>query len=388
MAEKTLNTRIQLKYDTYANWTKNNPTLKAGELAVVVVPASTNAVAQEPALLLKAGDGSTPFNTLNFVSGTAADVYNWAKAAEKPTYQASEIQGLEAYIAGQIEDTDTQYRIQLSGNTVNLQSKAKGQPDTAYATASTITLPSYTLATGATQGTVSFNGADVKVNGLGSAAYTDSGDYATPASVQAVKTDVDAIKEDYLKAADKAALQGNIDKKQDALSFGTTYDPTSNKAATMADIQGAVGGLTGAMHFRGKLDSIPGSNSGYEAGDVILVGTKEHVFDGTTWHELGDEAMYEPKTDAAAKLEEAKQYAQTQAQEKIAALKKEDSPVAGQVVSAVSQENGVITVTRRALSSSDIPDLAPIATSGNVNDLTQSSDDVLVFYCGTASELV
>lgn len=30
-----LNTRIQLKTDTAANWTANNPILKAGELAIV-----------------------------------------------------------------------------------------------------------------------------------------------------------------------------------------------------------------------------------------------------------------------------------------------------------------------------------------------------------------
>ena len=41
MANTTLNTRIQLKYDTYANWTTNNPVLLSGEIAVVVVPASS-----------------------------------------------------------------------------------------------------------------------------------------------------------------------------------------------------------------------------------------------------------------------------------------------------------------------------------------------------------
>lgn len=66
MATKTLKTRIQLKYDTYANWTTNNPTPLAGELCVVVVPAAAGAVAQEPAILFKVGDGTTPFNTLNF----------------------------------------------------------------------------------------------------------------------------------------------------------------------------------------------------------------------------------------------------------------------------------------------------------------------------------
>ena len=34
MATKTFNTRISLKYDTYTNWTTNNPVLLAGEAAV------------------------------------------------------------------------------------------------------------------------------------------------------------------------------------------------------------------------------------------------------------------------------------------------------------------------------------------------------------------
>ena len=32
-----LNTRILLKYDTYANWTANNPVLLAGEVAIATI---------------------------------------------------------------------------------------------------------------------------------------------------------------------------------------------------------------------------------------------------------------------------------------------------------------------------------------------------------------
>ena len=37
--QKTLNTRIKLKYDSYENWSTNNPVLLAGEVALVYVPA-------------------------------------------------------------------------------------------------------------------------------------------------------------------------------------------------------------------------------------------------------------------------------------------------------------------------------------------------------------
>lgn len=42
-------------------------------------------------------------------------------------------------------------------------------------------LPTYALTTGSANGTVAFNGTDVAVKGLGSAAYTEAGAYATAA---------------------------------------------------------------------------------------------------------------------------------------------------------------------------------------------------------------
>lgn len=95
----TLKTRIQLKYDTLANWSKTdvagkggNLVLKAGEVGFVQVP--TGATAEQvipPAVLMKVGDGTTAFKDLPWVSGAAADVYPWAKAATKPSYNYSEI---------------------------------------------------------------------------------------------------------------------------------------------------------------------------------------------------------------------------------------------------------------------------------------------------------
>ena len=128
MAEKVVNTRIQLKYDTYENWTTNNLVLKAGEMAITVVPAETGAVQQEPCVLMKVGDGTSAYNDLQFVSGRAADIYSWAKAASKPSYTASEIEGLDDYISGQIEDTDTQYQLVMdesNDHLLKLQSRPK-----------------------------------------------------------------------------------------------------------------------------------------------------------------------------------------------------------------------------------------------------------------------
>ena len=107
MATKQFNARISLKYDTYANWVDKNPVLLAGEAAVAVVPASTGAVQQEPAVLIKIGDGTKQYNDLPFISGKAADVYTWALQPNKPTYTANEISGLADYISGKVQDTNT-----------------------------------------------------------------------------------------------------------------------------------------------------------------------------------------------------------------------------------------------------------------------------------------
>lgn len=175
--DKILQTRISLKYDTYANWHSKNPTLLEGEVAVVVVPSSdpVGTISNVPTVLFKVGDGAKNFDSLPWVSGPAGDVYAWAKEPNKPSYTANEISGLETFISGQIQDTDTQYKIAISGRTVQLFKRDKGG---AFGTTpdSTFNLPDetiHTLVEGTTNGTVKYDGIDVPVHGLGSAAYQD-----------------------------------------------------------------------------------------------------------------------------------------------------------------------------------------------------------------------
>lgn len=140
MSEKIFLGRMQLKGDSLENWLSANPVLLKNEVAVVTVPAESGAVVQEPAVLFKVGDGTTDFKGLPFVSGKAADVYDWAKAAAKPSYTAEEISGLADYIAGEIEDTDTQYKLEqdeTDGHILKLLSKVKGAAE--WTVAATIT---------------------------------------------------------------------------------------------------------------------------------------------------------------------------------------------------------------------------------------------------------
>ena len=218
MANTTFNARLKLKYDTYSNWTTNNPILLAGEAAVAVVPAAAGAVAQEPAILIKIGDGSKHFNELAFISSKAADVYDWAKASKKPTYAATEISGLSDYISGKVQDTDTQYKIEAdSGNARKFYLYSKPLNGSWGSTpVSTIEIPEtvYTLDTGTANGTVKFNGTDVAVKGLGSAAYTNANAYDAAGSANAALASAKSYadgKDAAIAAAKKAGEDAQAD---------------------------------------------------------------------------------------------------------------------------------------------------------------------------------
>ena len=104
MAEQTLTGRLILDRRTHQEWMQTDPIAKFGELMIVEVPVNTEQVEQEPCFLLKVGDGEKPYSQLNWFSGLAADVYDWAKDPNKPTYTATEINGLSNYIQEHITD--------------------------------------------------------------------------------------------------------------------------------------------------------------------------------------------------------------------------------------------------------------------------------------------
>lgn len=501
MATKTFNTRIQNKIDTFENWTTNNPVLLAGEVAIVTVPADSGAVEQEPATLLKVGNGTSQFNDLPWVSGLAANVFNWALQATKPTYQATEIQGLDDYISGKVEDTNTTYQIIASGtNGIQLQSKEIGEGEwTNVGSPITIT---YTLAPGSANGTVAFNGTDVAVKGLKSAAYAEASAFDAAGAATAVQSAVTGTAEDAataltlnglkkyvdqevggaetaaseaIAALDVAAVtaaQGEIISavsqadglisvskrslvaadipaigqekvtglttalagKQDTLVFNTTYNAESNKAATMTDIQNAVSGLSGAMHYVGESTTDPSTGTatveGHEdwvSGDVVTYQSKEYVYDGENWRELGDESSYAIKgsivdadiapnaniaqskianlvTDLASKATPADITTAIQALDMASV-----SVATGNKITSIQEVDGVVSVTTGAIVANDIPALAidkitglqtaldakadnsaisTIGKTGNINDAIQSGSDYLIFNCGSSSTVI
>ena len=245
MANKTFNTRLKLKYDTYTNWHTKNPVLLAGELAICVVPADSNQATNEPTVLMKCGDGTSTFNELGWISGLSADVYGWAKSKNKPEYSANEITGLADYMSGEIQDTNTVFKLESdaeNGRKFYLYSKEINGEWSTHPV-STIEIPEtvYTLATGSANGTVSFNGSDVAVKGLGSAAYTNANAYDASGSANAALASAKSYadgKDAAIAAAKKAGDDAQADVDALAGKVGTV--PESKTVVQMiADAQAA-----------------------------------------------------------------------------------------------------------------------------------------------------
>lgn len=100
----------------------------------------------------------------------------------------------------------------------------------------------------------------------------------------------------YLKDAEARELLatlGTAAKKDVAAGVGAD----EQGLVTGAQVQAAIAGISGSMHFRGVFDSLDAVRHP-AAGDVVIVGVKEYVYGGepAAWHELGDETIYALKT--------------------------------------------------------------------------------------------
>ena len=187
----------------------------------------------------------------------------------------------------------------------------------------------------------------------------------------------------------------------EVLGFEGNYDKTSNPIATRQYVLDSVADLNGAMHFRGTVDADPTTTTPtgtYKAGDVVLFGYDEYVFDGTNWLALGNESIYAKKTEVADDFTAVRQEMTTQKTElqgkidrdiatarteitaeintAIQGLDKDDAAVAGQFVTAVSEADGVITVSRAALKASDIPNIEKSQVNGLETALAGKQDNL------------
>ena len=186
-------------------------------------------------------------------------------------------------------------------------------------------------------------------------------------SALAAKATVDAL--NAVKAtADAAAPQATTYTKEEvdtkvSTAVGSVYKMKGSvdDVAALKALKNVVIGDVYNVVAAGELDGAP-----FEAGSNF-VAIKKGAGDQTDmWDKLGgtiDLSAY-AKSDDIEKTYATKASVTSEIQNKIDTLDKEDLAVAGQVVSAVSETDGIITVSRRALVADDIPTLAISKISG------------------------
>lgn len=354
MAEHILNTRITLKYDTYENWQKSTLVLKAGEVAICAVPSgvTVNGITQPPAVLQKIGDGVHVFKDLPWLQAVASDVHTWAKAASKPTYEAKEITGLDTYISGQIQDTDTQYTIVKGDNdyTYKLMSRAKGAEN--YSTeVATLSIPNPSADINALKALVGDTAVATQISEA-IAALKLSDTYEQKGAAAAVKTAL---------LGDAAETYNTLGKLEDAV---IAAQASADEKTTMAAVE--------AKDYATKTEA-----QGYA---TAVVGEDADTADKSTVK--GAKAYAKDLNDATNTRVEALETAigeggsvGSQIDAKIAELDVAEVAVgAGEIIEKISQTDGKISVSKRALVAGDIPTIEQSQVNGLAGALAAKQD--------------
>lgn len=470
MAEKIINTRVQLKYDTLTNWLASSVILKAGEVAIATITTTnSNPGLTPPAIGIKVGDGKNTFANLNWIQAIAGDVPTWAKEADA-TIVKSWIDGAVGTVASGAGTTTF-----TSAKLIKSVTQDEGGKIT-NVTYEDITIDAVSGLTARLEGIDTAIGTKLDANLASSAATTSNkliddtaakgyADAAQAAAVSAASSALSAAKTEILgeanyggtvkgayaeakKANDAIAAldvtdsgtgvvtaisqtDGKIAYTKSAIdtvvAFNGGYNASSNQAATVKTVTDAVdeakrelnsnlSQMTGAMRFRGTVAAAPTADTAapsgdglgaWRAGDVVLFGTAEYVVSTMSsdkkpvWQLLGDEGAYQTKLsftgtpssdnkvvtndtletaktnltkdindaktaatnaqDAAKKAQGTADTAVAEAQKAnnaIAAMDVADDTSAKGFVSAVTQTDGKIAVTKKEIGYADISDVA------------------------------
>lgn len=337
MAEKVIKTRILLKIDTYENWMKSSLILKKGEVAICEVPTGDTSGSSNylPASLIKIGDGAHTFSELKWLQGVAADVPSWAKQAV-PSIPATNITGLSDYIAGEIQDTDTQYTIIKGDNdyTYKLMSRAKGAENFTTEVA-TLTIPDKTADINALKTLVGDVAVATQIsNAIDALKLSET--YEVKGAAAAVKTEL---------LGDAATEYNTLGKLEDAVIAAQT---SADEKTTMAAVEAK--NYATKTEAQGYATAVVGTDADDADKDTVK-GAKKYA-DGLN-------TAMDTRVDA---LEAAIGEGGSVADAITAEIGKLDVPEVavgtGEIIEKISETDGKIAVSKRALVAGDIPDLA------------------------------
>lgn len=387
MAEKILNTRIMLKVDTLENWNNSALVLKKGEVAFATIAASAGTGLTDPVCMLKVGDGEKTFAQLGFdFYAKASDVIAAAKSetgltafvnnvinnagiatdealnalTERITTAEGDINTLEDLVgdkkvATQISDAiaalDLANTYDVKGAAAAVQSSLDSYKTSNNAVIEAIkdgaVIDSFKdvedqLATKEAKGAAAQALADAKE-------YADGKDAAIAAAKKAgddAQADVDALEATVGTVPTGKTVVQMISEAQTAATYddaGVKADIAQN-AADIAALETLVGDDAVATQISNAVANakteLKGSDSDI-ASSATITGVKKYA-------DSLDAAM-DARVDVLEAAVGEGGSVGAQIDEKIAALDVADTAVAGQYVSAVSETDGKITVTRADL---------------------------------------
>jgi len=366
MAEKVLKTKIALLYKTADEWSQIQKTYKPlkGEVCICDIPSSSES---ENYVLFKVGNGVDVFENLPWTSANAVDVFDWAKKENLEFADLSEEFKTEIKEYIETQTGGTMYRIIADGdNKWKLQKSADGKT---WVDA---------------EGTIDINAAldkkvdrEVKKGTTTSLIFNEEdggGAQITTATNKGFAGVHDGTNPDktyatmYVKNADGSKTLVRLDLNADGTAHYLKNGESAsadNELVTKADIKDIESALKFIGSTNRKVDSegVPTETveeaiarlleeKGHKpvAGDVVIIDTAEYIYDGEVWKEIGDEGTYATKAEVEA--------LENNLDGKIDGLDARLSEVE-------AEQAG----------------LADIAYSGNVNDLVQTSGDILVLDC-------